>query len=741
MINFRFETELLSPPGGTVPERYRIKNFRNIPLSIPFRMAGMQGPRSENPIASEVFPDMGAITRSRTGQRRIVHKLAPVAFALAATALLIITWSMIALSGCPDFLYNGEALYKGWIAKALLNRMISDPFSIQYSLREGGSVLFALSLVPIFHLMGDSLFHLAFGSILWQAAIMASLVVLCWRIWGPMAAFWAGLLLLCAPMPYLQRSMNALANHCEVPLFGLLNALLLLRIFRNLKGRDNTPLWSWVILGAINGLGLYFSYEHLCVVVADLLILSFLFAKTRLRPARMVEAIVLTVVGLGVGLSPWLYYFLRWYSFGGNEIFHVSDVPLWSLFGVDDPIVKLRQLWDFLKVAGGIIYPHDTNQGILGKILPFISRAVFAIFPVAAIAGFVAITLAGILRGRLSSTKWIQAWLVVFLLVHLAAFWAYEHDTRIEYLLPLYPILCVMGGATFGRKVGGRSAFKWIVRTLKALFGLSILSLAFLQSPIIGSTKTCIETTLKYKGYSDRPRPSLFTDPVSSVHEECRRLEWTSPQNLGISHWHSKFFFPFSPSATVDRFMEGWNLLVSEELEMDDKLERSLPVLAFNLGEIAVQEGLDIEEVRTRLDQAIPDRYRHFLYMGYSYFLRLGGIEETDRVLRSIEKVDARYRHYFFLAHGACLGLRYKSDPTRIDRFLDAWSGDNLSYMIAGILWAIPFEDRILHPLSKTLPNPARIEMVCRKIGPCTSDLKIGKEAIMMHPSTISIPD
>ena len=312
-------------------------------------------------------------------------KVAPTGAALAAAILLIAVWGLVVFNGCPDLLYNDEGLYMGWMAKSLLNRFVSDPFEIQYKPNQGGSVIFSLLLVPIYHLLGDSLLHLAFGSILFQAAIMASLVALCLRVWGPRAALWAGLLLLCAPMPYLRRSILALANHCEVPLFGLLNALLLWRIFKSWEEKEVTSPRIGILFGIVNGLGVYFHYDHGSVIAADLIILFLLHAKRSTRPEKASIPVFRMIAGFCIGISPLVYHSLRYSSL---EVMSINDMPLWNSFDISFSLTKAIGLWDIFKEATAMNIVIDTDGFEVAYAIPeaafrILALGTFATFPVA----------------------------------------------------------------------------------------------------------------------------------------------------------------------------------------------------------------------------------------------------------------------------------------------------------------------------------------------------------------------
>ena len=662
------------------------------------------------------------------GPRNSSRSTAAAAAALAAATLLTIVWGLIAYYGAIDFLYNPEGVFQGWIAKALLNRFVSDPFSLQHAGYGGGSLVMGLFAIPFFQVLGDSLFHLALAGILWQAAIMAFLVALCWRAWGPWAAIPAGLLMLCAPTLYIQRSMMVLSNHCEVALFAILNALLLWHLFKNLEVRGVASPGLCILFGAVNGFGIFFSYGHLSVAAADSLALVPLLLRGRSRPGRTMAAVFLTAVGFAIGLSPWIHQLLT------HDAHYVSlgcGWAFWRCFGAGDILAKTVRLWEDFRMSmtlDVVQYAKDLVHGDLGSILGFLSRAIFAAFPLGAIIAFALFTFSGFIRRSFSATKWIEVWCCLYVLIHLTVCWAYESGSEPEprYLYPMFPVLCAMGGAVASRIVRlQRPLLKRSGGALAAALALAVFSLSLLTWRGVCFDPSAPEaTTRKYKGYSERlgPRHGLFADPVAQVHAERSRVGWSVP----APPWAGSFFY-----TTVEMILrQGWDRIEKGLAEGEEGLERSLPAMTFNIGETAALEGLGLKEVSTDVAPVVPERYRHFLFMGYSYFLRLGGIEETESALRSLQAVDPKYRHYFHLAHGACLGARYRSDPEDVSFHLSGRSEADLDYLAAGVLWTPSSHNLDLaSSLAESLPDPVRGVIECERLGACSSPIGIGVEA------------
>ena len=659
------------------------------------------------------------------GRSNNLHRAAPAAAALAAAALLVVARGLLTLKGDIDFLCTVDGLYMGWMAKALLNGFVSDPFMLQYTHYQGGSVIFSLLLVPIFHFLGDSLFHLVLSAILWQAAIMALLVALCWRAWGPGSALWAGLLLLCAPMPYLQYSLFAIADHSEIPLFGLINALLLWRIFRDLEAMEDKRPGIWALLGLVNGLGLYFSYGHLTVVAADVLVLFPLLVRGRMRPGKAAAAVALAAAGICVGLIPWFYHLARYAESIRHVMITSGDPAPMSSVITGDILARTRSLWDGFSLATSMdISRHTNNKTTMAIVqhLGALPQAVFWAFPVTAITGFVAFTLTG-LRKRFSAPRGIGAWCILYLLVHLAACWSFGAELPFRYIFPLFPVLCAMGGAVASRTPGLRPrSFRWTLQGSMIVICLAVIALASVQWNLACAGPSIdVGKSLKYRGFSDHAKPGLFTDPIARTKNARHRLDSLS-------------FLPqlqvFLSLTTVESCMERWRALSMNPPEDEEALERFGSIVFFNIGEIAGQAGLGIEALQKDLDPAVPERYRHFLYMGYSYFLRLVGFEEMGRVLESLEKVDPRYRHYFLISYGACLGMKYRTDPEEIRRTLCGWSGRDLGYVAAGVLGTPASRHRELGTsLGEALPEPVRSVFKCERLDTCSSPFGIGVKA------------
>ena len=644
---------------------------------------------------------------------------------LGTAASLTLCWGFVALHSCVSTLFHMEGIYRGWMAKMLLNRFVSDPFGLQYLQHEGGSVIFGLFLVPVFHFLGDSLFHLALGSVLWQSLVVALVTMLCWNVWGPRAALWAGFFFICAPMSYIQRAFQALSNHCEIPLFALLNTLILWRILTKIEGRKNNALWAWTLLGVVNGIGLYFSYEHAPVLAADLLVLLPILFVRSIRPRKIAAALAMAFTGLCIGFSPWFYVLQTYYH--GNVKFMLivgEPQPFWTAFRIGDPFGKLVTIWELFRSAMMMNMDRlnpDAISGITVVLLPFLSKAVFIIFPVATTLAFIVLTLLGILRLRFTATRGIEVWCVLYLVIHLLLCWTFQSYSKVkpEYFFPLFPLFCAMAGSVLSGEAGIGRRFLTdssgrLMRVFQLLLAGVILGLAFSQwQGVITQCPEGKSANLRYRGFSNRATKSFFLDPIARVNCERLRLMAVRYNNSSGAPWGA-----FLTSPTVEEFMACWNNLSRGILEGNETLEQSLPAIVFNLGQIAGHEGRGIEEVRKDLEPAVPERLRHFLYMGYTYFLRLDGLVERDRVMEFLDKVDPRYGHYFLMAHGACLGMKYRNDPDTLTRIMgNDWPERDRGYVAAGILWTPASVKKKCATIVEHIPEPIRAVLMCERLG------------------------
>jgi len=668
------------------------------------------------------------IPHGNAGTPRIPDAVGKAGAVLSAAAAVALAWGSLARVADVRFLFHYEGIYRGWLAKMLLNGYVADPWALQYLPYEGSSVVFGLFLVPVFHFLGSSLFHLALGSVLWQSMIAAWVAWLCWRLWGPRAALWAGLLFVCAPMPYVHRTLQALSNHCEVPLFALLNVLLLWRVLARLHGHGNPRFRQWMLLGVVNGVGLYFSYEHISVILADLLVLIPHSLPRRSRGVAAAWAVA--VVGLLIGFSPWFHVLLK--HQGGNIAVMFTVAPVDAGTTPFEPgvllesLVRTGSLFRSAMTLGVEAHPVGALPRTAAGLASLLSHAVFYVFPVATTAAFVLFNLRGPRRRRLTAARGIEAWFVLYLGVHLTLCSVYEigSDIKPEYFLPLFPVLCVMGGAVLGGATGtGRRLLPSTftvrrIRVLQALLATAILFLAVCQWAGVSRPSSDSQTgNLTYRGFANRTTRPFFLDPIARV--DCERLRLLA---VRYNYASGDPWSELLTGATVEEILRRWNSITRASLDRDPTLEPSLPAMAFNLGHAAAQEGRDIGEVQHKIEPVVPGGLRDFLYMGYSYFLRMEGLWERERVLGLLRDTAPGYRHYFLIGHGTALGTRHRHDPEKVRKTLDEWSGTDRGYVAAGVLWTTAS----VHPalgeiLDGVVPGPVHGVLECERLGACSS--------------------
>ena len=659
------------------------------------------------------------------GQR--VSRALPFAAALVAAVILVTGWGLVALNSCPKFLYHDEGIYVGWMGKALTNGFISDPFFLQrhFGPNEGGIVVLALLLVPIFHFLGDSLFHLTLAPILFQGLIIACLVLLCWRVWGAWAAIWAGLFLFCAPHWYFRFALKPFANHCDVPLFGLLNGLVLWRVFLRLHREEGPSLLHGFLLGLVNGFGFFFHFDHIPVIVADGILFLALLGTGRLRPAGAAVGILTAAAGFVAGLSPWIYRSIEYGE--AHKLVFLYETAIWDHFSLGDPVARTAELFKTFYYA--LVHPltdldirvpfiernFDFPWGVMKKI----QTALFVCFPAATTLGFAALTTVKLLRKKHAPRLGVEIWCLLVLLVHMIGCWTLEYsvgstsvplhwEQHQRYMFPILPLLCAMAGASFsslaalGREGWRRRLVKPAVLAGQGTFGLILVSLTLLTWVEIYLYGSCHHRdALHYKGYSDRIWTGFFSDPVARMQTERHNL--LRPETSLI-----KLYLAYPKMCRVHDVEAGWEYLEGGIEKSPQSVKRLLPALAFELGDLAGLEGFPLETVCRTVQAGVPPPYRHYFFMGYTYFLRLQGVEETGRAAASLHHVDPEYRHYFLVAHGAAVGMKHRDAPEAIGRALEAWTGDDLAYLAAGVLGTPAGRHGLPEPPAQALPQPVR---------------------------------
>jgi hypothetical protein len=206
----------------------------------------------------------------------------------------------------PDLFLDRESLGRGLLARELLDGPAFRLLDYQMDPYAGGSLVMGLVAVPLFALLGDSVFVLHLATLPFLAGLAVATWALVHRHFEEGAALLAMALVLFSPYSASRLALVAWGDNVQVPLFMALALLLAAPLAR---GGEPRP-WRVGLLGFVAGFGVYYHY-HFVIPLALLGLL--LLAADRAWLRRPVTWAALAA-GLGLGLAPWLAYNLghRW---------------------------------------------------------------------------------------------------------------------------------------------------------------------------------------------------------------------------------------------------------------------------------------------------------------------------------------------------------------------------------------------------------------------------------------------
>jgi 4-amino-4-deoxy-L-arabinose transferase-like glycosyltransferase len=238
---------------------------------------------------------------------------------LFLTALLLIT-RFYALFNSGAFFYNCEGLYRGWMAKEILEGAgLWHTFNFPYLPIEGGSVVISYINALFFLICGDSFFTLKLVSILISALTLCVFYWFLKRFFNIYAAVIFCLLFIFSPQEYLMASLFTIGFHAEASLLTLVIIFCFFEIFfrKNnrqfyIEGHFNRKTAAlFALLGAFSGFAVYFDY--ICLVALLTMFALWLWQDIKLFSNKY---FLIFSGGFLLGLSPWLVYNLT-HGFSG----------------------------------------------------------------------------------------------------------------------------------------------------------------------------------------------------------------------------------------------------------------------------------------------------------------------------------------------------------------------------------------------------------------------------------------
>ena len=195
-------------------------------------------------------------------------------------------------------------LYQGSLAWALLHGMPLDTTQLPIIVHMRGSAILGALAVPVFAVVGNTLWALKLVAWLWTLATVALLVAVLRRLLSPAAALAGGLAYAFLPPSFQMVDVTALGSHGEAILLIFLGVWFVC----TRTARDFATWRAPAILGGIVGLGLLFSMQFL--TVAPALVIAWWLQEWRTTGAlKSLRSTVFVGLPLGLVLAAYLELF------------------------------------------------------------------------------------------------------------------------------------------------------------------------------------------------------------------------------------------------------------------------------------------------------------------------------------------------------------------------------------------------------------------------------------------------
>lgn len=229
--------------------------------------------------------------------RRTLLFLRRRAFLLLALFFLALRLGTLLTS--VEYVSWDEELYRGTIAKEIVEGLKVPLWDYQADRYDGGSLAVGMLAAPFFFLLGPNLFALKLVPLCFSLAILILTMLFFQRFFDRRAALLTGALWVLPPPVLTALSLSAIGSHPESFLFSI---AMLFALYQFLYGRTRR-LISLALFGLIAGLGFWFTS------ITFITTLACLASWALINHASFFSWRLLVFLGsFGVGALPWVAY-------------------------------------------------------------------------------------------------------------------------------------------------------------------------------------------------------------------------------------------------------------------------------------------------------------------------------------------------------------------------------------------------------------------------------------------------
>ncbi len=225
---------------------------------------------------------------------------------------LFIIFRLAILCTSLDELFDSEELYRGAIAKEIIEGKKLPLMDYLYTDYEGGSLVTGIAAVPFFLLMGKSYLSLKMVTFVTSAFIFSLWYWIFLKYFSSSSAYIFSLLMLFPVPSLLKISLTSWGNHFESAFFSTLMLCFLLKVMDKNAESENPDLFI-SLAGILFGFGIFYSYSLAPQALA--IFIAFIFLAPRLFFGKIH---ILTISAI-IGYLPGIYFNIT-HNFAGLSI-------------------------------------------------------------------------------------------------------------------------------------------------------------------------------------------------------------------------------------------------------------------------------------------------------------------------------------------------------------------------------------------------------------------------------------
>ena len=613
---------------------------------------------------------------------------------LAGLALAFLALRLAVLFSSLDELYEEEELYRGTVAKEIIQGPLISlweylDYRVEYF--PGGTLVVGILAVPFFLLFGQTYIALKLVGLSFALGAFILWCLFLERFFNRRAAVLSALLFIfCVPF-YAKTSLITWGAHPESNFFTILGLFIFYAIFfiedsgwdiRSIYQRNSR---NFFFLGLVSGFGLWFVQTYL-FTIAFYFLFWFAFDKGLVRR----KAFLICCLGFLAGFSPAIYYGLFY------------NAPILQING-SNPLVDVL-LCDFqgvfFKLSRLLMYELPDSflfADFLGISGTFLSYAYYAIFIIAFICLlwfnrkglFVLvkslaypITLKKVKMPSLSVFKeqGIIIYPLLFLLVYALSGYSLspvpwkEHEMWSDYigyryLIPVVPfILAIIG--IFADKIAKKSALPAGI-LLAAALGLGLIGNISLVS-LNKFGRFFADKGYSYNIIGDKVGLRV-KDNLGKYLEPFEKLEW--PLRL-------QFYEGLGSGLAWRLKDEGVNEIIKVfDREIRKEYHHSLYK---GWGAIFSPDYPDEYAKAVAASGAIPLKYKPFFYEGFGRNMNF--FDNPSRIAETMAMIGQEFRPYCYIGIGYRIGFEFRFDSRAQKRLLESMDKDYREYVEQGML-------------------------------------------------------